>query len=187
MPLGPSTFRIAVHCVFLLCLGGCATPPYQPLPKGWKPPAGVEIPIRGRVSLEFDSDVPGPMLREHRDMQMEAWGVFSRIFTALRFGANMPDPAVTIVLKGHTVLDAWPSYDATATVTAKVFLGEDTSTAPLATVTADGVSSGHFFSFSKESESSRRAQAYERALGHVAYKLLADPQLLALIQAEAPE
>jgi hypothetical protein len=183
MPLGPSTFRIAFHCVFLLCLGGCATLRDQPLPKGWNPPPGVQIPIRGRVSLEFDSDVPGPMLREHRDMQREAWGVFSRIFTALRFGANMPDPAVTIVLKGHTVLETWPSYDATATVTATVFLGEDTSTAPLATVTADGVSSGFF----ERSRSIRRAQAYERALAQVAYKLLADPQLLALIEAAAPE
>jgi hypothetical protein len=182
MSLRPRTVRIAVHCFFLLCLGGCATPPYQPLPKGWKPPAGVEIPIRGRVSLEFDSAVPGPKLREHRDMQRTAWRVFSRIFTGLRFGANMPDPAVTIVLKGHTVYDVtWPYTSLTAAVTATVFPGEDTSTAPLATFTADGNSSGLTPKYVS------LELAYERAFAQIAYKLLADPQLLALIQAKVPE
>jgi hypothetical protein len=213
MPLRPRTVRIAVYGSFLLWLGGCATP-YQPFPKGWNPPPGVALPIRARVSLESDPKWCEPD-RQIQTQQMDilgvhdrreavtnggiirslAWKVFRRIFTEVGFGASgcdpaltiwpsVRDPAVTIVLRGNSSnIDGWWLHKSNASVTATVFAGEDTSTAPLATFTGEGAIQQALYT----ALTSRVTEAYEGAIRQVAYNLLADPQVLAAIQAKASE
>jgi len=108
-------------------------------------------------------------------MQEAALNVFHRLFTDAGPAATVHDPTVSIVLKGNSSLN--PTLNEYyASVTATVFPGADTYSAPLASFSGDGKASQPNYT------RGGILMAYEAAFAQLANKLLADPQLLARIQ-----
>jgi hypothetical protein len=183
MPPVHRTFRIALYGLIALWLGGCGTSNYQNwTPQGWNPPAGAALPIKARVAIEPDPSMPQMQMRtawwsypDVQLMQQAGLNVFHRLFTDAGPAATVQDPAITIVLKGTSSLN--PTLNEYyANVTATVFPGGNTYTAPLAVFSGEGKASQPNYS---------RAgvlMAYEAAFAQLANKLLADKLLLARIQ-----
>jgi len=166
-----------------LLLSGCMTSNYQNwTPQGWNPPAGTALPVRGRVAVEPDPSMPQFEMRtawwtypDVHLMQQAALNIFHRLFSDAGPAATVQDPAVTIVLKGNSSLN--PTLNEYyANVTATVFKGADTYSMPIAVFKGDGKASEQDYSRSGV------LMAYEAAFVQVANKLLADRQLLALIE-----
>ena len=183
MSLNRRAVRIAQYALFLVWLGGCGTSNYQNwTPQGWNPPAGVSLPIKGRVAVEPDPNMPQIQMRtawwsypDVQLMQQAGLNVFHRLFTDAGPAATVQDPAVTIVLKGNSSLN--PTLNEYyASVTATVFPGVDIYAMPLATFSGDGKASQPNYT------RSGILMAYEAAFAQLANKLLADTQLRARIQ-----
>jgi hypothetical protein len=179
--------RIALCCLVLLGLGACTTSNYQNwTPQGWNPPAGVALPISARVAVEPDPSMPQVQMSsawfsypDAQLMQQAALNVFHRLFAEAGPAATVPDPAVTIVLKGNSSLN--PTLNEYyANVTATVFAGRDTYAAPLAAFSGAGKASQPNYT------RSGILMAYEAAFAQIANKLLADPKFRARVQGTGP-
>jgi len=185
MPFSRRAILIASYIFILLWHSGCTTANYQNwTPQGWNPPAGIALPLQARVAVEPDPNMPQFQMRtawwSYPDvelMQQAGLNIFHRIFSDAGPAATVQDPAVTIVLKGTSSLN--PTLNEYyASVTATVFGGADTYSMPLAVFNGDGKASQQNYTRSGV------LMAYEAAFAQIGNKLLADPQLLARIQAK---
>jgi|SoimicmetaTmtLMB_FD_contig_31_17298260_length_1024_multi_1_in_0_out_0_1 hypothetical protein len=181
----PMSFRIAVSALALLASSACTTSNYQNwTPQGWNPPAGVVLPVRARVAVEPDPAMPQLEMRTawwtYPDVQLmlqAGFNIFHRVFSDAGPAASVSDPAVTIVLKGTSSLN--PTLNEYyANVTATIFRGADTYSPPLAVFKGDGKASAQNYT------RSGILMAYEAAFAQIGNKLLADRQLIALIEAK---
>jgi len=167
-----------------LALAGCANAPaVVPL----QAPPGQTLPLAAPVAIEIDPSVPQWLNSEFNGyvwtaplapvMQEEAFKLFQRVFSEVGPPASLQAPAVTLVIKGSTLINPlMANYYGLATAT--VFAGADTFARPIGAYSGEGKASAMIYSVAGVHA------AFEATFAEIANRMLADPTFVERVRAQ---
>jgi len=167
-----------------LALAGCANAPaVVPL----QAPPGQTLPLAAPVAIEIDPSVPQWLNSEFNGyvwtaplapvMQEEAFKLFQRVFSEVGPPASLQAPAVTLVIKGSTLINPlMANYYGLATAT--VFAGADTFARPIGTYSGEGNASAMIYSVAGVHA------AFAATFTEIANRMLEDPAFVERLRAQ---